>query len=134
MRYVTSEMELYSSERAERETEYRKMSQRAANIISRIDHNDVLLRDKLETRRKLQKELCEIECPSEAYLFDSPDENRKVVDLGKIIEDQNRLFHDFMNSNPRNVRFFRKSIFFYNYCRMKHSLNSKLASSQTTRI
>ena len=87
------------------------MAQKAANIISRINHNDALLRDKLETRRKLQRELCEIECPSEAYLFDDSDESRKVVDLGKLIEDQNKLVHDFIKNHPRDVRLARKSIF-----------------------
>ena len=80
----------------------RQNSQRAANIMSKISHNDDLLRDKVMTRQRLQRELCEIESPADAHVFDDFDPY-KEIDVGELLKIQQELFLEFSKNCQNKV-------------------------------
>ena len=85
-----------------KEEKYRQNSQRAANIMSKIIHNDDLLRDKVIARQRLQKELCEIENPADAHVFDDFDPY-KEIDAGELLNLQQELLDELCKNSLSKV-------------------------------
>ena len=85
-----------------KEEKYRQNSQRAANIMSKIIHNDDLLRDKVLARQSLQRELCEIESPADAHVFDNFDPY-KEMDVGELLNLQKELLNELCKNSISKV-------------------------------
>lgn len=121
-------------ERAMKEEKYRQNSQRAANIMSKIIHNDDLLRDKVLARQSLQRELCEIESPADAHVFDNFDPY-KEIDAGELLNLQQELLNELCKNSISKDEAFQqyKASFKSNYNKLlvaHHQNENKLITQE----